>query len=80
MKTISLKLDENIFTETEKIVGELKQARNRYINEALANYNKVQRRKLLKAQLAKESQLVRAESMSVLAETETTLGETFPDA
>jgi hypothetical protein len=39
MKTLSLKLDDRIFEETEKVVSELKLARNRYINEALNLYN-----------------------------------------
>lgn len=79
MKTISLKIDEHIFAETEQIVGQLQQARNRYINEALANYNRLKRRQLLKEQLAFESSLVRKESMNVLAEIEPTLGETLPN-
>lgn len=79
MKTISLKVDDDIFRETEKIVGELKQARNRYINEALAHYNRSQRRKLLAAQLKAESAMVREDSMEVLRELEPTLGETLED-
>lgn len=79
MKTISLKIDDNIFAETEQIVGQLQQARNRYINEALASYNRQQRRKLLKEQLAFESGLVRQESMNVLSDLEATLGETLPN-
>lgn len=79
MKTISLKIDDNIFAETEQIVGKLQQARNRYINEALASYNRLQRRKLLKEQLAFESDLVREESMNVLSDLEATLGETLPN-
>lgn len=39
MKTLSLKLDDSVFEETEKVVAELKPARNRYINEALTLYN-----------------------------------------
>ncbi|SEQ35359.1 hypothetical protein [Neolewinella agarilytica] len=78
MKTISLKIDDHIFQETEKIVGELQQARNRYINEALASYNRIQRRKLLKEQLAFESELVREDSMEVLADFDDTLLETLP--
>lgn len=79
MKTISLKIDDHIFQETEKIVGELQQARNRYINEALASYNRIQRRKLLREQLAFESELVREDSMEVLADFDNTLQETLPE-
>jgi hypothetical protein len=55
MKTLSLKLDNKIFEETEQITYSLKLARNRYINEAINMYNLYNKRKLLKKQLAKES-------------------------
>jgi hypothetical protein len=47
MKTLSLKLDENIFEETEEMVRLKGIARNRYINEALDFYNRFQKRKKL---------------------------------
>ena len=68
MKTLSLKLDDDIFDETEKITSKLKLARNRYINEALAMYNLYHQRRLLKKQLEKESSLTRMESMKALHE------------
>ena len=70
MKTISLKIDDSIFGETEVILSKIKKPRNRYINEALEYYNKIQRRKLLESKLKKESSLVRIESLSVLNEFE----------
>lgn len=70
MKTLSLKLDDNVFEETEKVVAELKLARNRYINEALNLYNQYNKRRVLKKKLAKESQLVSEDSSEVLAEFE----------
>jgi len=70
MKTLSLKLDKTIFEETEKILEELKNPRNRYINEAIDHYNKIQRRKLTEEKLKKESELVRKDSMRVLKEFE----------
>ncbi|TXF89682.1 hypothetical protein FUA23_09535 [Neolewinella aurantiaca] len=70
MKTISLKLDDGTFQETEQLVGKLKLARNRYINEAVAYYNRKQRRELLEQQLAFESELCREDSMQVLNDTE----------
>lgn len=66
MKTLSLKLDDLVFAETELIIGHTKLSRNRYINEALDFYNKLQKRNLLAAQLETESKLVRAESLYVL--------------
>jgi predicted transcriptional regulator len=70
MKTLSLKLDEILFQQTENILSKLNKPRNRYINEALAYYNKVQNRKLIEKKLALESDLVGDESMKVLGEFE----------
>jgi predicted transcriptional regulator len=70
MKTLSLKLDDNIFEETEKMTSKLHLARNRYINEALSVYNLFNKRRLLKKQLSKESTLVSKDSMDILAEFE----------
>ena len=70
MKTVSLKIDDDIFNETEKILSILKKPRNKYINEAIVVYNKIQRRKILELKLRKESLLVRNNSMSVLKEFE----------
>ncbi len=70
MKTISLKIDESIFVETEKILSKIKISRNRYINEAIEYYNNAQKRQVLEKQLKAESELVKNESMSVLKEFE----------
>jgi hypothetical protein len=70
MKTLSLKLDDGIFADSEKITSELKIARNRYINEAVKIYNLYNKKRLLKKQLLKESKAVRKDSMEVLAEFE----------
>ena len=68
MKTLSLKLDDSIFQETEELLEKIQMPRNRYINEALDYYNRVQRKKLLAQLLASESKLVSTESMNVLNE------------
>jgi len=73
MKTLSLKLDDSIFQDTEKLVKEINKPRNRYINEALNFYNKIQKRKILAKKLEAESKLVREESLKVLGEFETLL-------
>ena len=70
MKTVSLKIDDSIFGETEKILSNIRVPRNRYINEALEYYNKVQKRKLLEKRLKTESELVKAESMKILKDFE----------
>jgi len=70
MKNISLKIDANIFENTEEILSGMKISRNRYINDAIEFYNKVQKTKLLKHQLKIESEMVSEESMLVLNEFE----------
>ena len=70
MKTLSLKLDDNVFRETELLLSKIKRARNRYINEALEYYNKIQMREILAQKLAEESKLVSEESLKVLKEFE----------
>jgi hypothetical protein len=70
MKTLSLKLDDNIFNETEIVLTKVKKSRNRYINEAVDYYNRINKRNLIAHKLSKESKLVRKESMIVLAEFE----------
>jgi len=75
MKTLSLKLDNSIFIETEKLLIEIKKPRNRYINDALKYYNNIQKKKILAKKLESESQLVRDESMKVLAEFENIIDE-----
>jgi len=70
MKTVSLKIDDSIFGETEKILSRMKKPRNRYINEAIDYYNKFQRRLMIEKRLKKESDLVKDDSMSVLKEFE----------
>lgn len=70
MKTVSLKIDDSIFVETEKILARIKKPRNRYINEALEFYNELQRKQILEKKLKKESELVKTDSMSVLKDFE----------
>lgn len=70
MKNVSLKIDDSIFGETEKILSKIKKPRNRYINEAIDYYNRLQRRLLLEKKLKKESELVMSDSMTVLKEFE----------
>ena len=70
MKTISLKIENVIFDETEKIRSITKKSRNRYINEALVSYNQLQKRILIEKCLKRESYLVKEESIVVLKEFE----------
>ncbi len=75
MKTLSLKLDDDIFDETEEITAKLHLARNRYINEAVSIYNRVNKKRLLKKQLTKESMLTSKDSLEILHEFEKLLDE-----
>jgi predicted transcriptional regulator len=70
MKTLSLKLDDIVFQETEKLLEKIKKPRNRYINEALQYYNQIQKKKIIAKLLLAESKLVSEESMKVLSEFE----------
>jgi predicted transcriptional regulator len=70
MKTISLKIEDNIFGDVERIVKQLKKPRNRYINEAIDYYNKIQKYRFLEQKLKKESALVKEDSISILKEFE----------
>jgi hypothetical protein len=70
MKTVSLKIDDSIFGETENILSRIKIPRNRYINEALEYYNKLQRRQLLEKRLKSDSDLVKNDSIKILKDFE----------
>ena len=70
MKSLSLKLQDDIFQETENMLEKINKPRNTYINEAIDFYNKHQRRLWLKEQYAYESKLIAESSMEVLREME----------
>jgi hypothetical protein len=70
MKVLSLKLDEAIYEEAEKLTAQMHLPRNRYINEAVKLYNLINHRRFLKKQLEGESALVSKDSMDILREFE----------
>ncbi len=70
MKTVSLKIDDSIFIETEKLLSRINKSRNRYINEALEYYNRLQRRIILEKRLKSESALVKKDSLTMLKDFE----------
>ena len=70
MKTISLKIDDRVFVEMEEILSQIQKPRNIYINEAIKNYNRLQKKALLEDRLKLESSLVSQESLNVLKEFE----------
>lgn len=65
-KVLSLKMRDDIYQETEGVLHKIHVPRNAYINTAVHFYNKLQKRSLLKKELAQESQIVRDNSMEVL--------------
>ncbi|MGR3177942.1 MAG: hypothetical protein ACUZ8E_07785 [Candidatus Anammoxibacter sp.] len=69
-KLLSLKIRDDIFIEVEKITKKTKIPRNAYINQALAFYNDLNKRKGLKEKLQYESKVVRKNSMEILDEFE----------
>ena len=70
MKTLSLKLKEDIFNEVENVIKKIHLSRNAYINEAVSFYNKLNRRKFLRKKLKEESYAVKATSLEILHEME----------
>ena len=75
MKSLSLKLDDKVFEETEEMTVALNLARNMYINEAIDMYNLFNKRKLLKKKLAVESKLTSKDSRIILEEFEKLMDE-----
>jgi hypothetical protein len=69
-KNLSLKLQDEIFEETERVLRKIKRPRNAYINEAIHFYNKLVARSVLKSKLIRESNIVAADSIAVLREFE----------
>lgn len=65
-KMLSFKMQDDIYRETEAVIHKIRVPRNAYINAAVRFYNKLQKRAFLKRELAKESNLVRDDSMAVL--------------
>lgn len=79
MKSILLKLDDELFDKTEILVKETKLSRNSYIKKAVEVYNKLLERKKLEKQFAYESMLVREESMDINKEISLSYLEDFED-
>jgi hypothetical protein len=66
-KALSVKLRDELFIETNLLAKRQRQPRNAYINDAIAFYNKLQQRRDLGRILRAESNMVREDSMRVLA-------------
>ena len=70
MHAMSLKIEDAILSDAERIVKRRKISRNAYINEAVKAYNALERRRELREKLTGESKLVAADSLAVLKELE----------
>ncbi|MGI4805561.1 MAG: hypothetical protein ACRYFL_12370 [Janthinobacterium lividum] len=79
MKSILLKIDDKLFEEMDKQVKKLKISRNGYIREALEDYTKLLTKKHIELELARESMLVRQESIRINKEFDATLGDGISD-
>jgi hypothetical protein len=69
-KTLSLKMRDDLFVETEKLLHEIHQSRNAYINNAVEFYNRLNQRRSLRNQMVNESRAVYRTSTEVLDEFE----------
>lgn len=58
-KALSLKLNDQVFEETEKVIRQIRLPRNTYINRAVHFYNRLQKRYALKKQFKKEVDLLK---------------------
>lgn len=74
-RPLSLKLDESIFNETEKLLKVVNIPRNSYINKAVDHYNHLVKRKILAKKLKIESLAVKSNSTEVLKDFEVTLND-----
>ena len=74
-KAISVKLKDEVFEEAEQVINTIHIPRNAYINNAIDFYTKIQKRKLLKKQLEKESIMVAKDSIDILNEFQILEGE-----
>jgi len=78
MKSLSLKIDDSIISETDELIKGSKISRNQYISQAIAYYNQLKKRKALAKKMKHASLLVSKNSMEVLKEFEN-LEDEFED-
>ena len=69
-KLVSVKLDDEVFRDAEKLVRETKTSRNALINRAVRLLTRLYRKRHLREVLKRESARVRRESLAVLNEFE----------
>ncbi len=65
-KALSLKMDDQIFEETEGVLKKIKMPRNAYINRAIDFYNRYQKRVRFKKILAKDIKLLKEDTQRLI--------------
>jgi metal-responsive CopG/Arc/MetJ family transcriptional regulator len=70
MKALSLKLDDRLFFETERILERIKKPRNSFFNDAIDFYIKHKEDEYLTKQLAFEAELLAEDTLEIIAEME----------
>lgn len=65
-KLLSLKMDERIFLETERVLKKIRLPRNAYINRAVEFYNRFQSKMLTKTRLKKDVALLKMDTKEFL--------------
>jgi len=79
MKSILLKIDDELFADLEEVCKEIKTSKTSFIKKAIIAYQKKIEEINLSKQFAKESMMVREESMKINKEFEVTLLDGLDD-
>ena len=69
-KLLSIKIDDDVLKMAERFIQKNRISRNAYINQAVQLMNRLQKRRLLRNELRKESHDMHGESQAVLREFE----------
>jgi len=61
-KLLSLKMDDRVFQETEKVLRKIRIPRNAYVNQAVDFYNRCHNRVLVKRKLQKDVEILKKDT------------------
>jgi hypothetical protein len=75
MKSILLKIEDDLFNEVERLAKEINISKTGFIKKAIIAYKKAIQEKTIAGQLAKESFMVREDSMKINSEFDITLSD-----
>lgn len=65
-KALSLKMENSLFEETERLLKKIRLPRNTYINQAVNFYNRCNQRLLIKKQLQKDTKALKKDTKEFL--------------